>query len=102
MANEQQLQILSGGGFEGVEAWNKWRSQNPGVRPDLSGAHLLNAILQGADLSETNLQRAFLRGAHLYGANLSGADLSHAILVGATLSAANLTGADLRGSNLAQ
>lgn len=102
MANQEQLHILGEGGFERVEAWNKWRSQNPRVRPDLSGAHLLNAILQKADLSGTNLSGAFLRGAHLYGANLSDADLRHAILVGATLSAANLTGADLRESNLAQ
>jgi hypothetical protein len=102
MANEEHLQILGTGGFEAIEAWNKWRLDNPGVRPCLDGVHLPNAMLQRIDLSGADLRGAFLRGAHLYGANLSGADLSHAVLVGATLSAANLANANLSESNLAQ
>lgn len=101
MANTEHLQILGEGGLDRVKAWNHWRSQNPDVMPDLSGSHLLDAILQRANLSGANLSGAFLRRAHLYGANLSGANLTRAILVGATLSAANLTDADLSGSILA-
>ena len=34
MANPEHVEILK----EGVEAWNQWRKDNPGVRPDLRGA----------------------------------------------------------------
>ena len=57
MANDEHLTRFRQGG----EAWNAWRSQNPGVVPNLSGANL-----SWADLSE----------AYLSGADLSGADLS--------------------------
>ena len=97
VANPEHVEILK----QGVKVWNKWREENPETKPDLSGAHLLGAILQRADLSGADLNGAFLRQAHLYGADLSKANLKNAILVGATLSKANLTGADLTGANLA-
>jgi len=31
MANEEHLKILK----QGVEAWNKWREENPDIEPDL-------------------------------------------------------------------
>ena len=31
MANKEHLKILK----QGVEAWNKWREENPDVKPDL-------------------------------------------------------------------
>ncbi len=76
MADEKQLARLR----ENVAAWNEWREENLGVRPDLSAADL-----SGADLREANL-----RGADLCGADLSGADLS-----GADLSGTDLSGTDL-------
>jgi hypothetical protein len=74
-----------------VEAWNKWREENPTIQPDLNGADL-----SVADLSEARLYRAYLRRAHL-----SRAHLSRAILNGVDLSGANLSGADLGEARVA-
>jgi uncharacterized protein YjbI with pentapeptide repeats len=86
MVNREHLRLLR----QSVEAWNAWREQNEGIRPDLGGADL-----SGADLSRADLSRAILGGA-----DLSRADLSRAILGGADLSGANLRDADLHGANL--
>jgi uncharacterized protein YjbI with pentapeptide repeats len=110
---------------EGIETWNKWRAENPAIRPllagedmsdldlsginlgeadlteadfydaDLSQANLKMAVLKGADLSEANLSEA-----ELYKVDLSGAYLTSANLSGAYLAEANLAGADLRGTKL--
>jgi hypothetical protein len=39
MANEEHLAQLQ----QGVEAWNQWREQRPGIQPDLSNANLSTA-----------------------------------------------------------
>ena len=111
MADERQLEILR----SGVEAWNRWREENPLVRTDLSSADLTGADLPGADLratnlSSTSLQDTYLAEADLFAANLSHADLlranlqsselSHANLQDAKLSYANLEGAELSHANL--
>ncbi len=41
MADEEQLSILK----QGVEAWNRWREENPKVRPELRQADLKQADL---------------------------------------------------------
>jgi hypothetical protein len=109
--NEEPLNLLK----LGVEAWNQWRNDNPGVRPglrgtdlrevdlswaNLSGADLRRADLSGADLSEAHLSEANLSGAHLNRAYLSGADLLWADLSGADLGGADLSMADLGGATL--
>jgi hypothetical protein len=66
MANAEEFALLE----TGVDAWNDWRSNNLGVRVDLSGAKLI----------EANLSKANLTGADLSGASLSGAVLSLASL----------------------
>jgi hypothetical protein len=111
MANEEHLARLK----EGVDAWNTWRNNNRGIRPDLREAELFMADLSGADLSgayfvgvdlrNANLRSADLRETDLRGANLDGADLRGANLSGAdlhkgSLHNANLRSADLRGANL--
>ena len=58
MTNQEHLEILR----KGVEAWNRWRAENP-VIPNL----------QEADLRGANLQEANLWGANLQGADLGGA-----------------------------
>jgi pentapeptide repeat protein len=118
MANDEHVAILK----KGVDAWNAWRDENPGVRPDLvevdltktdlSGADLSATDLSGANFSEAKLIRANLSGANLRQANLMEANLTGALLSGAFLFAAflirtNLSGADLThallsGSNLSR
>jgi len=111
MANPEHLKILK----EGVEAWNKWRGENPNLRPDLSAAYLGGADLDGAQLYQMNMIAANLAWANLSGAflmntelregklnhaKLSHADLQSADLTDADLSGATLQGADLRGAVL--
>jgi len=108
MANPDQLLMLTGS--DGVNAWNRWREDNPGVIPDLSGADLSEgdllkanlsaADLSGADLSGADLTEADLRMTDFSHANLSGANLARTTLARANLNAANLSWADLRQANL--
>jgi uncharacterized protein YjbI with pentapeptide repeats len=100
VANPEHLAKLK----DGVEAWNKWRAENP-VAPDLTRAHLGGANLAAANLSGANLTKArlgeaILCAANLTGANLSGARLGRADLGAANLAEANLSGADISGANL--
>ena len=122
MANDEHVALLK----QGVDAWNKWRDENPRVRVDVSGEDLREAFLSGADLTEADLRKAFLADADLSGvkvagalagleanlreagahqrrlssANLTRANLGAAALSGANLLRANLTGANLTGANL--
>jgi hypothetical protein len=91
MADQQQFELL----MRDVIAWNKWREENPRVKPDLS-----YAVMRGADLMLANLAGAQLREADLVLANLRGADLRHADLSGANLVGARLLGVDLAHANL--
>ena len=108
MATYKHLVILK----QGIEIWNKWRDENPNIKPNLSKANLTGANLSGANLSRANLNWTNLSNtclhddnlneAELYSANLSGADLGFADLCGANLSKSNLTGANLSGANLSR
>jgi len=91
MANPEHLAILK----KGIEAWNRWRVENPDIRPNFSGADLRWAQLRWAQLREADLNRANLRRANLFCANLREADLR-----GADLFVAILRGADIRGAIL--
>ncbi len=109
--NKTHIEILK----QGVEVWNKWREENPDIRPglekadlesaDLSEANFSRADLFNADLTEANLSRANLNGANLFKANvrradLRNADLTHAYLHDANFSDANLSKASLSGAHL--
>ena len=102
MADDFLLSLLK----QGVEAWNKWRTEHQSDLPDLFEAILSESNLSGANLSGVYLSGADLRGADLSGANLSGAHLFKSNLSGTNLSGraqlieANLIGADLSGANL--
>jgi hypothetical protein len=85
MANEEHVALLR----KGVNAWNKWRKENPEVLPNLRGANLMN----------TSLVDANLRGADLIGAYLGGADLRRTNFMGAYLIQVNLNGAYLGGAD---
>jgi Pentapeptide repeats (8 copies) len=96
MANDEHVAILK----KGVAAWNKWRDENPRIRPDLGEADLFEANLRGADLSDVDLFEANLINADLSEADLFEANLINADLFAANLRDANLQGADLRNVNL--
>ncbi len=96
MTDKEYLALLE----QGVEHWNRWRAENPNVKPDFSRAYLFELDLSGADLNSVTLNRACLIGANLTGANLAGADLTGVYASGANLQDANLTGADLTGASL--
>ena len=96
MANPEHLAKL----IEGVEAWNRWRKEYPAIRPDLSGANLVEADLGGASVILSNLRGANLRQVNLTGTSLFGADLRRADLDWANLHHAELDGADLSGADL--
>jgi uncharacterized protein YjbI with pentapeptide repeats len=101
MAQEQHSKMIN----EAVQKhditiWNKWRQENPDVRPDLSGMDLRRADLKNAALQGVILKDANLRGTDLSNADLSRADLHKANLVLTHLGAANLAEADFSGANL--
>lgn len=76
MASEQHLDILN----QGVATWNRWREQNPEVRPDLERANLSGRNLTEVNLSNANLDFARLHSVNLAGANLDGAGMYEANL----------------------
>jgi uncharacterized protein YjbI with pentapeptide repeats len=111
MANPEHLKILE----QGVESWNKWRIENPDIKPDLSGAHLRGMKLSCVDFKQANLSESKMHSAMLQGAKFSGARLVRAEFSYANLIRANfvrafaerayfpqsaLLGATLIGANL--
>jgi hypothetical protein len=96
MTNEEHLEILK----QGVETWNRWRKENPEVRPDLSGADLSGAKLMEADFSGARLWKADLSRTNLWKANLSYAILSETNLRWAYLVEADFRRAILENSDL--
>ena len=101
MANWEHLEILN----KGVPAWNRWRKENPAIRPELGEANLRGAELtevdfSRADLSDTVLRFAKLSEANLSATNLREANLREAELSGASLLKADLVDADLAGADL--
>lgn len=88
MDRSEAIALLNGG-EEGIAKWNSEIDHWEKI-PDLSGANL----------SHTNLSKAFLSGAKLIGANLMMSNLTGACLRGADLTHANLRGTDLCGADL--
>ncbi len=91
MASRRHLSQIK----NGAAAWNRWRSENSRIIPDLKGARLGGLSLAGA-----NFSGALLAEADLSGADLSGSDLGSAVLLKANLKGAALNGAKLRRARL--
>jgi uncharacterized protein YjbI with pentapeptide repeats len=80
MADPQHVSLIRKGAAE----WNKWRTDNDSVQPDLreadlSGAHLIEADLSRAALIETNLEGAILTGAKVYEISVWDVKLENAV-----------------------
>ncbi len=99
MASDRHLAQL----LDGAAAWNRWRREEPLVRPDLQGLSLTLAQKQWGQTSggPINFAQSMLREADLRHATLIDADLSGAMLVGADLTGARLRNANMRNANLA-
>ena len=99
MASDRHLARL----LDGAAAWNRWRREEPLVRPDLQGLSLTLAQKQWGQTSggPIDLAQSLLREADLRHATLVDADLSSATLVGADLSGARMRNANLRHANAA-
>ena len=96
MAIEEHLNRIKAG----VDAWNKWRENNPNEVPDLSKADIRGCKLQKINLNNANLKETKLQYSNLYEANLEKADLSKAKLLETNLQSAKLKNADLSGAGL--
>lgn len=91
MGNPEHLEILR----QGVDVWNKWREDNPKLKPNLEKAMLRKMNLKGAYLQKTNLQKTNLRYSDLGDSNISQSDLSKSDLF-----KSNLRDTDLRATRL--
>lgn len=91
MANHRHLNLIN----RGVSIWNKWRNENPDLKPNLSGADL-----SSRDLSRVKFYNVNLRGANLSRTNLFDADLTYANLIGADLRLSSLVHTTLKGANI--
>ncbi len=113
MADLEHVRILR----SGVENWNKWRTDNPNIKPDLNNADLRNlnldeADLRGADLGladirETSLKKANFSKAYLANvrgenSDLRNATFTEAILHSATFDGAYIFKADFKSADLRQ
>lgn len=103
MANPEHLAILK----QGVEVWNKWREENPEIRPELMDADLRKMVLievnfGGVNLNGTDFSGANLSAASLIAANLIMANFTEVNLILANLTLTNFTNANLKNTNLAQ
>jgi uncharacterized protein YjbI with pentapeptide repeats len=103
MPNQTHLEMVN----KGVEAWNKWREDNPEIEPDLSDVDFSNLKLNNANLSDTDLRRSNLvntdfRGANLIRADLRAANINKAGFNLAKLREANFSEAYIRESDLSE
>jgi hypothetical protein len=97
VADEEQVKILK---EQGSQAWNEWRRQNPRVKPNLSGARLVQAKLEEMDFRSADLSCADLTGANLFRTNFAAAHMESSILKDANLAGARFVEANLNGAKL--
>lgn len=110
MATKEHVAILN----LGIEAWNKWREENPVINPDLTLLDLNRSIINKAnsqksierfknlDLGRINFSNTILNNAFLSDVSLDRANLSQASVTGANLIGTNLTSGILRGTDFSR
>jgi len=79
-----------------MRRWNDWRKENLRIKPDLSGVFFSNPFLYYADLSRANLKDTVFLEPNLNGASLQGAILDGASLFDPLLIDSDFSGAYLR------
>lgn len=88
---------------KGRAAWNRWRRENPHIKPVLANENLSvefkERTLSGYDFSYTNLCQTRMQGLHLQHANFHQAILARANLSKACLEGANFCRTDLYETN---
>lgn len=99
MANPDHVAVLR----KGRDFWNRWRKENPDIKPDLkhfgvdrnidySGCFCeVETDFSKYDLRDVELSHSVILRPNFFGADLRGADLSHASFVSANLKEANLS-----------
>ena len=95
MANQEHIAILE----QGVKVWNRWREENPNVRPDLRYADLSSNELIGINLSKGDFFGTNFYGCHFSKSDFKKATLNHANLIKTDLTQTDFTGADLIRAN---
>ena len=95
MANEEHLTLLK----KGVESWNKWRNENPEIKPDFSKADLRGIKLQKVNLSKSNLEEVKFQFSNLNNAILSGSRINKGKFQDVNLSSAQLDNTELKQAN---
>jgi len=91
---------------KGTESWNSWRSENPELRPDLSGIRIGSALPENSYAaldyeSDVNPDLGFSSGTlNIYNINLSNTNLSNCLISKVKFENCNFIGSDLSGSIL--
>ena len=81
-----------------METWNRWRKEEPEVKPDLSEGLFKLVDLGGANFRQADMLRLTVIGGYFGKADLIRVDLREAHLVNVDLTEANLHAVDLSGS----
>lgn len=91
MANPDHVQLISAD----VSVWNHWRSEQPHIKPDLSGIEIENHCLD-----KINLENSDISGARLIGSSFRNANLDHVKLNYSNICGSDFTDASLRNAYL--
>jgi hypothetical protein len=98
VAIKAHLEVLA----KGIASWNKWRSRNPTINPNLSYERLPLENLNNINLQNANLQGVTASRISLRGANLSGASLIDTVVTDSDLTDANLSRAFLHKTDFSR
>lgn len=83
---------------QGANVWNKWRDENPSIKPDLSQTELRNLKLHDTNFSHTDLAGCDFYGTSLHGSDFSFAYLGGTAFVGTVLSGTKFFQAEIYGT----